>query len=134
MLLTIDNDDVILPQRVNSDSKSHVYHLFVIRVDRREGFQKFLKSRGIQTDVHYPIPPHHQEAFKEKFIYASHPGLADICRHATSHCRPLDLGLSVPWHDLTQARGARKPSAPAQFSWALALVKRALVQVNPGAS
>lgn len=65
-LNNIDNDDVILPQRVNSDSKSHVYHLFVIRVDRREGFQKFLKSRGIQTDVHYPIPPHHQEAFKEK--------------------------------------------------------------------
>jgi dTDP-4-amino-4,6-dideoxygalactose transaminase len=64
-LNNIQNDKVILPKRVNIDIGSHVYHLFVVRVDNRENFRKFLKEKNIATDVHYPIPPHKQKAFSE---------------------------------------------------------------------
>lgn len=43
----------------------HVWHLFVIRTDHREALQKFLVEAGIQTLIHYPIPPHKQQAYKE---------------------------------------------------------------------
>lgn len=40
----------------------HVYHLYVVRTDRREKLAAFLKERGIQTGVHYPVPSHRQPA------------------------------------------------------------------------
>ena len=52
--------DVKLP--VEKPDVRHVYHLFVIRVPRRESFQAFLKDRGIDTLIHYPIPLHLQPA------------------------------------------------------------------------
>jgi len=61
----IQNDKVILPKRIHEDKNSHVYHLFVVRVENRENFREFLKEKGIATDVHYPIPPHKQKAFSE---------------------------------------------------------------------
>lgn len=38
----------------------HVYHLYVIRTPRREALARFLKERGIQTGIHYPVPCHRQ--------------------------------------------------------------------------
>ena len=43
-------------------SKSHVFHLFVIRTENRTRLQKHLLENGIQTMIHYPIPPHKQKA------------------------------------------------------------------------
>jgi len=43
----------------------HVYHLYVIRTRKRDSLQAFLKKRGIDTLIHYPIPIHQQKAFKE---------------------------------------------------------------------
>ena len=43
----------------------HVFHLFVIRHSRRDELQKFLVENGVQTLIHYPIPPHKQLAYKE---------------------------------------------------------------------
>ena len=40
-----------------------VYHLFVVRLPRRDALQGFLKERGIFTGIHYPIPIHLQKAF-----------------------------------------------------------------------
>ncbi|MBI3625498.1 MAG: DegT/DnrJ/EryC1/StrS family aminotransferase [Candidatus Rokubacteria bacterium] len=40
----------------------HVYHLYVIRTDRRDALAAFLKARGIQTGIHYPVPCHRQPA------------------------------------------------------------------------
>jgi len=40
----------------------HVYHLFVVRTERRAELAAFLKERGIQTGIHYPIPTHRQPA------------------------------------------------------------------------
>jgi dTDP-4-amino-4,6-dideoxygalactose transaminase len=43
----------------------HAYHLYVIRVKKRDDLQAFLKKRGIETLIHYPIPIHLQKAFQE---------------------------------------------------------------------
>lgn len=44
--------------------ESHVWHLFVIRCDQRDRLQKHLAEQGIQTVIHYPIPAHQQQAYK----------------------------------------------------------------------
>jgi dTDP-4-amino-4,6-dideoxygalactose transaminase len=41
----------------------HAWHLFVIRCTERDALQKHLRARGIQTQVHYPVPPHRQPAY-----------------------------------------------------------------------
>lgn len=62
-LENIKNENIILPT-VRADD-NHVWHLFVIRVSKRDELQKYLLDNGIQTLIHYPIPPHKQEAYKE---------------------------------------------------------------------
>ena len=44
---------------------SHVFHLFPIRSKRRDELQRYLTENGIQTLIHYPIPPHQQKCYKE---------------------------------------------------------------------
>lgn len=43
---------------------THVYHLYVIRTDRRDEMREFLQSRGIGTAIHYPLPVHKQPFFQ----------------------------------------------------------------------
>lgn len=42
----------------------HAFHLFVVRIKQRAAFQAHLKAAGIDTLIHYPIPPHQQQAYK----------------------------------------------------------------------
>jgi dTDP-4-amino-4,6-dideoxygalactose transaminase len=42
----------------------HVWHLFVIRTVLRDNLQTYLAENGIQTQIHYPVPPHQQKAYK----------------------------------------------------------------------
>ncbi len=44
-----------------------VYHMFVIRAERRDDLQKFLKEQNIETGIHYPVPNHLQPAITSKF-------------------------------------------------------------------
>lgn len=44
---------------------SHAWHVFPIRTEKRDEFKKYLADKGIETLIHYPIPPHKQEAYKE---------------------------------------------------------------------
>jgi dTDP-4-amino-4,6-dideoxygalactose transaminase len=60
---TINNPRIILPKYANDDS--HVWHLYVIRSFERDRLQTYLFDNGIQTVIHYPIPPHKQEAYSE---------------------------------------------------------------------
>lgn len=46
-----------------ANPNAHVWHVFPVFCERRDELQEFLKARGIETLVHYPIPPHLQEAF-----------------------------------------------------------------------
>lgn len=59
----IINPKIILP-KVKTDL-SHVWHLFVIRTENRNDLQQYLTENGIQTVIHYPIPPHKQKAYSE---------------------------------------------------------------------
>jgi dTDP-4-amino-4,6-dideoxygalactose transaminase len=59
----IHNPKVILPKIKDWDA--HVFHLFPVRVKERELFQQYLDSKGIQTLIHYPIPPHLQKCYQE---------------------------------------------------------------------
>lgn len=65
----ITNPAIILPLSNKAltveQLENHVFHLYVIRVNHRERLQRYLADRGIQTLVHYPIPPHLQKAYKE---------------------------------------------------------------------
>ena len=62
-LSEIKNDKIVLP-KVNS-LENHVFHLFVIRTENREELKYFLLKNNIETVIHYPIPPHKQNALKE---------------------------------------------------------------------
>ena len=54
---------VSLPRRM--DDAQNVYHLFPILSPRRDRLQQYLADQGIQTQIHYPIPPHRQQCYKE---------------------------------------------------------------------
>lgn len=60
----IRNKKIILPN-LPSNREEHVWHLFVVRTKQRDQLQNFLLENGIQTLIHYPIPPHKQGAYKE---------------------------------------------------------------------
>ncbi len=66
----ITNNQIILPAYGHSSAdilndKSHVWHIFAIRHKSRNKLQKYLLESGIETMIHYPIPPHKQTAFRE---------------------------------------------------------------------
>lgn len=62
-LVHIKNKKIILPYYDNS--KGHVFHVFVIRTSQRRELQEYLLKNNIQTVIHYPIPPHKQQALVE---------------------------------------------------------------------
>ena len=61
----IKNPLVSMPDRL--PSRQNVYHLFPILVanGKRDALQKYLEQNGVGTIIHYPIPPHKQECYKE---------------------------------------------------------------------
>ncbi len=59
----IKNPKIILPEVY--DENAHVWHIFAVRTPKRDEFQKYLADNGIQTIIHYPTPPHKQDAYKE---------------------------------------------------------------------
>ncbi len=62
-LENIKNENIILPQLKHESN--HVWHLFVIRTRQRKELQQYLLNNEVQTLIHYPLPPHKQEAYKE---------------------------------------------------------------------
>ena len=59
----INNPLIELP--VVEDVNAHVWHLFVIKTAQRAKLAKYLADNGVQSLIHYPIPPHHQDAYNE---------------------------------------------------------------------
>jgi len=57
-----DVDEVVMPSE--AEYAKHVYHLYVIRTHRRDELQDWLKSKGVGTGLHYPIPVHLQKAYE----------------------------------------------------------------------
>ncbi|MDD3320472.1 MAG: DegT/DnrJ/EryC1/StrS family aminotransferase [Paludibacter sp.] len=71
----IKNENIILPSfspfrglggnSLSEMGGSHVFHLFTIRCNQRDKLQQYLADNGIQTLIHYPIPPHKQNCYAE---------------------------------------------------------------------
>ena len=60
----ISNPKIKLPH-LPLNRNEHAWHLYVIEVNEREIVQQYLAEKGVQTLIHYPIPPHKQKAYKE---------------------------------------------------------------------
>ncbi len=61
---SIKNPLIKLPLK-STDEFEHIYHVFVIRCDKRDELEKYLNVNGIGTVKHYPIPMHEQECYKD---------------------------------------------------------------------
>jgi len=61
-LKEITNPRIELPKI--REGAEHVWHLFVVRTEKRDELQKYLAENGIGTQIHYPIPPHLSGAYK----------------------------------------------------------------------
>jgi len=64
----ITNNHIVLPVKKGTDviaELSHVWHIFPVLVANRDHFQQYLTENSVQTIIHYPVPPHHQPAYKE---------------------------------------------------------------------
>lgn len=69
----LEASDIILPSEMPFNR--HVYHLYVIRTSNRDALREFLNGQGIGTGIHYPVPNHLQNSFKE---FACPPGSLQI--------------------------------------------------------
>lgn len=88
-LSEINNPEIILPEPCD---EAHVWHVFVVRCEQRNALQKHLADNGIQTLIHYPIPPHKQQAYKEWSDY-SYPVSEKIHQQVLS--LPISPVLSI---------------------------------------
>jgi dTDP-4-amino-4,6-dideoxygalactose transaminase len=79
----IHHPQIELPAVLSEEQ--HAWHLFVVRCSRRDALQQHLQRRGIQSQVHYPLPPHRQWAY---------PALHDLQLPLTD--RLHDEVLSLP--------------------------------------
>lgn len=59
----IKHPEIVLPKV--TDWNSNVFHIFPVRSHRRNELQEYLTGNGVQTIIHYPIPPHKQECYRE---------------------------------------------------------------------
>ena len=83
----ISNPYITLPKRL--DDTQNVYHLFPIICSRRDELQAYLKENGVETLIHYPIPPHKQEC------YASAPWNIGLKLPVTEQIAAQELGLPI---------------------------------------
>lgn len=87
----IRNSSIQLPE--SGLENEHVWHLFVIRSRNRDALSNYLNKQGIQTLVHYPIPPHQQPAYA-KLIQQNYPITEQI------HNQVLSLPISPVMTDV----------------------------------
>jgi dTDP-4-amino-4,6-dideoxygalactose transaminase/dTDP-4-dehydrorhamnose 3,5-epimerase-like enzyme len=67
--------------------KDNIYHIYTVFAEKRDELQKYLTDNGVQTQIHYPIPPHKQECYKE-WNHLSLPVTEQI------HAKELSLPMS----------------------------------------
>jgi len=80
----INNPLIKLPIYLARDNNA--YHLFPLLCERRDELQAFLKENGVQTLIHYPIPPHKQECYKE---------FVDVSLPITERLHDVELSLPI---------------------------------------
>lgn len=90
----IRNTEVLLP--LEPRDRNNVFHIFPIRCKKRDSLQEYLKEQGIQTLIHYPIPPHKQAAYRE-WNRKNYPVSEEI--HATELSLPMSPLLTAEQMD-----------------------------------
>lgn len=60
----LDGLEYLVLPKVHKNA-THVYHLYVVRTNQRDALQKYLAQQDIGTLIHYPVPPHMQNAYKD---------------------------------------------------------------------
>jgi dTDP-4-amino-4,6-dideoxygalactose transaminase len=88
-LNNITNPEIVLP--TYNKQEEHVFHVFAVRAKERDALQNYLSEKSIQTQIHYPVPPHKQEAYKE-WNRLSFPITEEI--HSTELSLPLFIGMT----------------------------------------
>ena len=58
----VKNPKILIP---NSDDRDCVWHIFPVLCAKRDELQKYLLEHGVETQIHYPIPPHKQKCYSE---------------------------------------------------------------------
>lgn len=81
-LSNIEHPHILLP-RIEDDI-GHVWHLFVVRSNKREDLASYLANKGIGSLIHYPTPIHKQKAFKNIFEKTNLGNTEKICREVLS--------------------------------------------------
>lgn len=66
-----------------NDDGGQVWHQYVVRVHHRDSFREFLANQGVQTDVHYPLPPHRQKCYAP-YAYLSLPIADELASEVVS--------------------------------------------------
>ncbi|AHJ96404.1 DegT/DnrJ/EryC1/StrS family aminotransferase [Hymenobacter swuensis] len=84
---------------------THVYHLYVVRTARRDALQQHLTAQGIGTLIHYPVPPHLQQAYAHLQMTAGQYPIAEELA-ATSLSLPMWPGMTEE-HVLVVAEAVR---------------------------
>lgn len=97
--------DLHLP--VTADGSTHVYHLYVVRTNQREALQQHLTAAGIGTLIHYPVPPHLQEAY-------AHMNIAEGAYPVAEELSRTSLSLPM-WPGMTEAHVAAVAAAIRAF-------------------
>lgn len=88
---------LIAKPAIPADIREHVFHVYAVRCPGRDHLRSYLAERGIQALVHYPVPPHHQEAYQE-WCHESYPISERI------HREELSLPISPLLTDAQQRR------------------------------
>jgi len=88
----INNPLIKLPKPTDNEY-DHIYHVFVIRCDTRDKLEKYLNDNGIKTLIHYPIPMHLQDAYKDLNIHKGDLPIAEEISN-TSLSVPVYYGIT----------------------------------------
>jgi len=98
-LAHINNPNIQLP--AVGDRESHVWHLFVVRSTMRDELQQHLAEQGVQTLIHYPVPPHQQKAY-QAWQSQHHPLTESIHKTVLS----LPMGPTLSTHGCNEVTAA----------------------------
>jgi dTDP-4-amino-4,6-dideoxygalactose transaminase len=97
--------DLVLP--TVAPGATHVYHLYVVRTAHREALQQHLTAQGVGTLIHYPVPPHRQQAYAHLNMPAGAFPIAEEI---------ADTALSLPmWPGMREEDVAQVSAAVGSF-------------------
>ena len=89
--------DLVLP--ACHPNATHVYHVYVVRTQQRDKLQQHLQQQGIGTLIHYPLPPHLQNAYA---YLGYQPGDFSIAEEIAGSCLSLPLYPGLKYEQVEQ--------------------------------